>query len=489
MIDMGVFMRGFFAVIRKPIKSIISVVMIFCIALLTAIGISASHTSYQAQLSARNNVGAFFELKMNQDDYKERMTALMEQGYDLSWIPSPPASPVTQYAPPNFEFISLLIDDIKILSEVDGIADYNVEALWHEMRAVNFKRVEGLFPRDTDVPAISLRGFRELSLMDFIQDGGITLVEGRFTQADDVSKLVISKELAELNNLTVGDYLVFETLPMQDIGMLEIMTRYGFTEPPPTQIQGEIVGIYQNNRNITFDAMPGIVSRSAENSIFTDLHFTEVGVREGDPFYYTAYFYADNVDEFNKTRERLLSADINWKRYILKDRNETVEELGAAFAQLKDIGQLLLWVVIISGFLTLSLAFIFFIKGRSHEIGIWLSLGKHKKNIIWQLVFENVLLAAVSLTICAAITPLVSDVAESFLNNQIIAETENLNYTAEQIISLGDTFVAERVQLVITADTIAIVSGIVIALIVLATVIAVIPIIRLKPREIFTKLS
>ena len=204
--------RAFLSITRKPIKSLISVLMIFCIVVLTTIGISASHTSYQAQLQARNQVGAFFELKLNQEDYWERMLALIEQGYDLRVIPAHPASPIPLYAPPNFQFTSLLLDDIKVLSAVDGVSDFNIEAIWHEMRAINFNRIEGPFPRPTDLQAISLRGIRDLSLMDFVQNGSISLNNGRWIQADDVNKLVISDELANLNGLSVGDYMIFETL-------------------------------------------------------------------------------------------------------------------------------------------------------------------------------------------------------------------------------------------------------------------------------------
>ncbi|MCL1882307.1 MAG: FtsX-like permease family protein [Defluviitaleaceae bacterium] len=487
---MSIFRSGFLAVIRKPIKSTISLFMILCIAVLTTIGISASHTSYQAQLAAQNQIGAFFELMLNQDNYWERMNALIEQGYDLSFVHPPPASPITVYAPPNFQFMSLLLDDIRVLGEVDGISDYNVEALWHEMRAVNFNRVEGLFPRETDIPAVSLRGFRELSLMDFVQDGSITLTNGRWVQADDVNKLVISEELAELNNLAVGDYMIFETLPMVDLSMLAVMQRMGFTELPPMQIRGEVIGIYQNNRNIAFGAMPGIVSRSAENTIFTDLHFTEVGARDNDPFYYRAYFHVANIDEFNAVRARLLSADINWNRYTLIDRNETVEELSPAFAQLREIGQLLLGVTIVSSFLVLSLAFTFFLKGRSHEIGIWLSLGSSKPKIIFQILWENLLLAVVALAICFAIIPLIINGAESFLNNQIVAETSAVDQAEAAGIYIGSVGEnAERVQLAVTADTLVMVFVAILALTTIATALAVIPTVRLKPREIFAKLS
>jgi putative ABC transport system permease protein len=483
----NVFKRGFFAIVRKPIKSIVSGLIIFCIAVLTTIGISAGYTSHQVQLAARNNVGAYFELTLSVENLEERTVALMEQGYDITAVPAPPASQMTLYAAPNFEFISLLLDDIRILSQVAGILDYNVEAIWHEMRAVNFRRIEGDFPRPTDIAAVSLRGVRDLSLMSFVQDGSISLLSGRWINADDVDKLVISSELAEANDLVVGDSLVFETLPMKDSVMLQVMERHGYVQPPLTQIQGEIIGIFQNNRSITIT--PGVVARSTENSIFTNLHFTEVGMHESDPHYYKAYFHVQNVDEFENIRERLLLADINWSRYELINRNQTIEELGASFAQIRDIGQIMLIITIASGFLILSLAFTLFMKTRSHEIGIWLSLGEKKKTIALQMVWENLLLSITALLICFAAVPFIARSAETLLNNQIVAEIPDTSNMSGQLHLADNVNEIERVSLAITTDTLTLVAGAIVLLIITTTVIAIIPIIKLKPREIFSRLS
>ena len=483
---MNVFKKGFFVIVRKPIKSMILLLIIICIAVLTTLGISASHTSYQVQLEARNQVGAYFELTLNMDNLGERIEQLVEQGYDL-WVEPPAGASMGFYVPPNFEFLSLRLDDIRTLREVAGVFDYNVEALWFEMGAVGFHRINGPFPRESDVPAVSLRGIRNLSLLPLVQDESISLVDGRWIQPNDVDKLVVSVELAQLNQLVVGDTMTFETIPYDDIWHLEVMQRLGFVplNLEPVEIQGEIVGIFENNRSITLT--PGIVARSSENTIFTDLHFTEVGVRAGDPFYYKAHFHVANIEDFDLIRERLLSADIDWSRYELIDRNETILELGFAFEQLRGIGQLLLGVTVVSSFLVLSLIFTFMIKSRSHEIGIWLSLGTSKLKIIGQILWENLLLATVSLMICFAIIPFLVNEAEAVLNEQIVTEVDDNQiagvYVGEEIDAI------ETVQLVITADTVIIVVTSITLLITAATLFGILPIVRLKPREIFARLS
>ena len=480
---MNIFKKGFLAIARKPIRSMISLLMIFCMAVLTTIGISASHTSYHAQLEARNQVGAYFELTIDVENFGERLEELTLQGYDLLVIPE--GTNMGFLVPPSNEFYSLNLDDITVLSEIEGLSDFNVEALWFEMRVVDFNRIEGAFPRATDIPTVSLRGIRDLSLLPLVGDESIRLIDGRWIQPDDVNKLVISEEIAELNGLSVGDYMTFETIAYEDTPRLEVMERLGIFEPEIVQIRGEIVGIFESNRSITLT--PGVIARSSENTIFTNLHFTEVGIREGDPLYYKAHFHVENIDDFELIRERLISADIDWSRYELIDRNETILELGSTFEQLRGIGQLLLGVTIVSSFLVLSLTFTFMIKSRSHEIGIWLSLGTSKFKIIGQILLENLLLATVSLIICFAIVPLLVNGAETVLNQQIVAEVEDSQMAGVYVVEDIDDI--ETVQLVITTDTLVIVVASISLLITTATVFGILPIIRLKPREIFARLS
>ena len=106
------------------------------------------------------------------------------------------------------------------------------------------------------------------------------------------------------------------------------------------------------------------------------------------------------------------------------------------------------------------------------------------------MLWENLLLVIVALTICFAIIPLITNGAESFLNNQIVAETSAADQAEAAGIYIGSVGEnVERVQLAITTDTLVMVFVAILALTTIATALAVIPTVRLKPREIFAKLS
>lgn len=321
---MNVWKRGLLVVYRKPIRSLLLVSLIYCMTALVTIGISASHTSARKQLEARNQVEASFVLHLDMDNFYERMEQLMAEGYDLAVMPEPPASQMEIISPPNFEALTLFLEDVEKLAKVDGIEAYNIESSMNSfIKAVNFERVEASFQSDEDVVnEVTLRSVRDLSFMSIVQDESITLTDGRWIQPDDVSKLVISEELAVLNNLKIGDSLTLETVPMKDTLMLEVRQRLGFEEPDPVQIEGEIIGIFRSNRSIAFN--PGIVAQRSENQIFSDLDFPKVGIYEDDPFYEIATFHLTDVDQFEDIRVRLEAVHINWDRYELFEMRDMV---------------------------------------------------------------------------------------------------------------------------------------------------------------------
>lgn len=104
----------------------------------------------------------------------------------------------------------------QILEQVDGITDYNAES--YQMMCVdNLSLVPGLFnlsdPDDdlfqqvTNVykKVTNVYGNRYTSLYSKFQTGAFELVEGHHIRPDDTGKALVSDELADLNDLEVGD--------------------------------------------------------------------------------------------------------------------------------------------------------------------------------------------------------------------------------------------------------------------------------------------
>ena len=231
-----------------------------------------------------------------------------------------------------------------------------------------------------------------------VLSGNVSIKEGRMTTPEDANVCVISEELAEKNQLKVGDTMKFHPVK----------------EEEPVQ-EAEIVGIYQVKESMK-PYMSGDTFRS-ENIIFTDLHFPEK-VEQDDPLYEKAYFKVADVDEYETVKEAIKKTDIDWRRYDLIDNNGNLDTMASNFNDLEKISNTLLIVVMAASFAILFLIFIFWIRNRTNEIGILMSLGIAKSKILLQILSEAFLIGIVAVALSFLFAPAVSNAAADYLAGQ-----------------------------------------------------------------------
>ena len=186
-------------------------------------------------------------------------------------------------------------------------------------------------------------------------------------------------------------------------------------------LEAAIVGIYQVKERME-PYMSGDTYRS-ENVIFTDLHFPEK-VEQDDPLYEKAYFKAANVDDYDAVKEAIKKTDIHWQWYDLIDNNGNLDTMASNFNDLEKISNTLLLAVAGAGFIILFLIFVFWIKNRTNEIGILLSIGIAKGKILLQILTEAVLIGVLALALSFLIAPAVSGAAADYLAGQQAEQAE-----------------------------------------------------------------
>ena len=120
--------------------------------------------------------------------------------------------------------------------------------------------------------------------------------------------------------------------------------------------------------------MQGDTYRS-ENVIFTDLRFPEKAESETSPLFQRAYFKVENVDTYDEVKEKLKEADIVWEQYDLIDNNGNSETMSSNFNDLAKVSEMMILVITVASFIILILVFLFWLKNRVQEVGIFLSLG------------------------------------------------------------------------------------------------------------------
>ena len=242
-----------------------------------------------------------------------------------------------------------------------------------------------------DFLGVTLIGNRNMTLDSHVLDGSVTIADGRMIGPEEENVCVISEELAEKNDLQVGDSLSFHSVKAE--------------EPVQT---AEIVGIYCAGANMR-PYMSGETYRSTRY-LRVDLHFPEK-VEQDDPLYEKAYFKVADVNEYDSVRERMREAAVDWERYDLIDNNGTLETMASNFNGMDQIGSLMLYLSAGAGLIILFLIFLFWIRNRTGEIGILLSLGISRGKILLQILTEGLLVGALAVSLSWLAAPAVSEAA------------------------------------------------------------------------------
>ena len=214
---MNCFSLALRSVIRKPVKSTLLFVAVFIISLLLLSGMGSGKASIVMQDNTRQAMGAGLLLEENEADRHRRIEELSGQldhkegslgGYHQEKLTINGVESWRTWTDNSFE--TLTYGDIIKISEVDGVSDFNITTANTVVNPVNFQRIEDKdVDQSSDQLGVSLRGNLQMKYDFDVQNGNIVVNDGRMINREDKDVCVISRELAELNGLKVGDTLEF----------------------------------------------------------------------------------------------------------------------------------------------------------------------------------------------------------------------------------------------------------------------------------------
>lgn len=310
-----------------------------------------------------------------------------------------------------------------------------------------------------------------------VSAGKIKITDGRMTTKDDKDVCVISKELADLNGLKVGDTLQFNQWDDKEDSKV---------------YSAEIIGIYEAVQSMKA-LMSGDTFRP-ENTIFTDLDFPEKpSGEEGNPLFQYAIFKVKDVDNYDDVRAKIEEVDIDWERYDLIDNNGNIKSMAENFNDMEKMSQILLAIISIASFIVLFLIFLFWMKNRTHEIGILMALGERKLKIWGQFLWEAALVGIIGLLLSFLVAPGLSQATASFLAQQTQEQAEQQKNADEGLV-FADGYTAPDMELKdvetdITSSMYAMDSAAIGTLLFLSVSVSGITIMRKKPKEILSEMS
>lgn len=308
-----------------------------------------------------------------------------------------------------------------------------------------------------------------------VLSGNLHIKEGRMVLPDDTNVCVISEELAEANGLKIGDILSFNDYHDKENS---------------TVVEAKIIGIYQVNQKMS-PLMQGDTYRS-ENVIFTDLYFPQKAEGETSPLFQRAYFKVEDVEDYETVKDRIKEVGINWEQYDLIDNNGNSETMSSNFNNLEQISETMIVIISVASFIILILVFLFWLKNRVHEIGVFLSLGTSKMAIIAQIWSEAVIIALLSIILSLGIAPSVSQVTADYLVSQQVQQLDENAENDKGKVSTEYVEPQQNVQSVNVNITPAmyLIDGVaVLSLITASVMVTGIVILKKNPKDILSEMS
>ena len=424
---------------RQKIRSIILLLVFTLLASAALTALSVGHATAEGTDEVKQTVGASIHIEIDSGN-----TDLYGSGSENEW------GTAYQY---NGDYITQGVIDA--IAKVDGVVNYSAESEGGYWGAgINFEYFTGSFNIDftggygQSVPyTVTLNSELNANFLN----GTYTLEEGRHIQPDDSYAVLISKELADKNGLSVGD----------DITMYDLDS--------DSENTFEIVGIFSGTEGMSKDAMmadgipanQGYIDMNSYNEIF-DRDVMELGSLD---VYVDS---AENVQDILETIQNL--PEIKDKTFTYSTDTENFDLISNPLSSIQTMVDTAVIVIAVTGAAIIVLLLVLWTRGRKKEAGILMAVGRSKLEIVLQFLTENILIAIPAVAASLGLTALLADKVGAYLVSQTASDITGLNVTIH------------------SAD-IAAVYGIGALILILAVLLAAVTVVRLKPRMILSEME
>lgn len=221
-----------------------------------------------------------------------------------------------------------------------------------------------------------------------------------------------------------------------------------------------------------------------------------------DPFTYQqlyrndnapAYDYADfNVDDPAELESIIESVKqikgVNWDVCNFIHHDVEYQNAKNSLESLGNMVEALIWAIVIISLLLLILILALWVRSRVHEAGILLSVGFSKANIYMQNICETMILAVIAFLLSAGISAgIAQNVGNSLLTQASASEYEAVNITENTVQDSEVNLTEIKVEFTAQDFLIVVLAGIFI--IIFSVTVSVIPILKMKPKNILSKMS
>ena len=431
---MNFFKRAMKYCFRQRLRSLLLFLTFTLLSTTVLIAISSEKAVQQGTKQIKETVGASVRIEIDTNDMNNYGSA---EDYGNG------ASGYTY----NGDFITQkIVDKIAGLGKVIGYNAKSSEGFWGIPQS--FEPLPGMI--NASGLATPYQSLLDSFLDTKFLNGTYKLEEGRHIKPDDKYVALISKELADKNNLTVDDKITFQN---------------GIDEDGTSTFT--IVGIFSGTEGLTHSAI-------TPDGIPANLGYIDVNSLK-EIYELQGYDYLDVYTHTPEEAKELMETiknlpEVKGKTFVFNVNTEDFDLVStplSSFGNMIDTAVLLITVI---GSLVIILLLMLWTKGRKMEIGILLAIGRSKVEITGQLLSENILIGVLSMGATTCLTSILPDKIGRY------------------IIGKAGENVTDITVSIATSDMVR-VYGIGLLLVCFAVFVASYAVIRFKPKDILTKMD
>ena len=357
----------------------------------------------------------------------------------------------------QFKDIEKIKEVEKIIIQYDGLAKLKDAKVVSGEQRINREDLSDEFKN-----VVSLEATNNTKRNILFSSRVFTIKEGKNIEENDKNSIIVHEEFAKQNNLKLGDEVDLELL---DLEKSEEIKSHKF----------KIIGIFSGKKHETYT---GLSSDFSENMVFVDYSTSQeiLNKSENNKIANKILMYSGNAESTDLALNKLKELKIDESTYFVKKDSNAFEESLESVSGIKHMIKIMTYSIMLGGIIVLSLILILWLRERIYEIGIFLSIGTSKIQIIMQFIFELLFISIPSI------------ISSLFLGNVLIKVIAGGFINSEDSMISGGSLINNS-SFMLNITTLGQSYLILISIIVLSVVFASSLILIKKPKEILSKIS
>lgn len=511
---MNLFKRAITSIIRKPVKSIILLFLIVILGSVTAGAITVRGAIHNTDANLRRNMRPLTSIVMDWEAWDEHVEDFHIM--DTSFPTRPFLTSEDIHSIGHLEYVYFYDYFIQwgTIESRDLIRDYTSE--------YNHWNHPGGFP----TTQFMLMGTAHTELIQAELEA-IRIIQGRQFELNEHNSssgsiaAIVSEEFASVNNLSLSSVFTLGHwfIEPDDWGNTHAWESFHFDGDDilvHLEFEFEIVGIFELGDRIDEDDYDEIwrrwellwtiyIPNWAAEDISRQWQETNISILESFNHEWLVFHRRVNLTPPSIMSLFILESPLDMADFIdaatpylpefyqFEDMSATFDAIANSMVTLRSIADWVLWISILATVLILSLLIILFLRDRRYEMGVYLALGERKGKIISQILMEVLAISIVAISVSIFIGSAISGVVSHnmLMTELMLEEEEEWEFGSRSIFhnlgipenNLSIDEMMEQLDTSLTLQTISLFYIVGLGAVSFSTIIPVIYIVKLNPKE------